>query len=629
MDARVRPIQQQHQAAGGAALRSLLLKLLLSSLVVILLPMGLAILWTSNTLSTLLERRFVEKSKVQAERVRLLLNEKQEIATGLANLIAEMPGVEKRLRNRDRKGLFQLLLPIVGSIEMDFIEILDREGRIFLRVHDPSSYGDRPTPAQDVQRLLKGMRDLPNYGIEESDGKSYLRAVESIDAKGIVGVASAGYSINRDLIRELEQVADGKVVIAVGNRLYSSEGSTPVARALPPGDLENIISPQTLWHREGPSPSLEIRLPLETARGQEGVISLFFPSQEMTAAIGALQKSLFSIALVGIVLAFFASWILSRRLTRPLRELVWRTEQVAGGDYAGAVRIKSMDEIGVLASSFNRMLEELRRSRNEVDSYRQELERKFAETGEELVETEKKRAAMAHMIAHDLKNPLLGIKKTLERLEQAHPEFNEPQPSRILEDLLSAGDLVIGMVNEMLDLYRSDFGDLPLSFTSFQMEEPIQTSLRILGPELEEKNIQVASHSDPLQIPVVADKKRLTRLLINLLSNAIKFSPDHGRIYVSTAVLERDAKLGSQVLIRVEDEGTGIPEQDLPKIFDRFYSRDQGKLEKGTGLGLPYCKLVAEAHQGKIWAESRSGDGFAVSVILPTNASEKQEAYGT
>lgn len=610
-------------------MRSLLLKLLLSSLVVILLPMGLAILWTSKTFSTLLERRFEEKSRAQAERVGLLLNEKQEIATGLANLIAEMPGVQEKLKKGDRKALFQHLLPIVGSIEMDFIEILDREGRIFLRVHDPSNYGDNPPPAEDVRRLLRGMRDLPNYGIEERDGKTYLRAVESIDVKGILGVVSAGYSLNRDLIKELEKVADGQVVIAVSNQLYSSEGAGLVAKAAPGAKPEITEGPGTHWHRKGPSPSLEIRLPLETARGQEGVISLFFPTQEMTAALGTLQKTLFSVALVGIILAFFASWILSRRLTKPLRALVRRTEKVASGDYAGAVRVKSRDEIGLLARSFNRMLEELRRSRNEVDSYRQELERKFAETGEELIKTEGKRAAMAHMIAHDLKNPLLGIKKTLERLEQTPTELNGPQARSILEDLLSAGDLVIGMVNEMLDLYRSDFGDLPLSYTSFQMDEPIQTSLRILGPELEEKRIQVANRSDPPQILLVADKKRLTRLLINLLSNAIKFSPDYGRIFISSSVLEGDGKSAPQVLIRVEDEGAGIPEQDLPKIFDRFYSRDQGKLEKGTGLGLPYCKLVAEAHQGKIWAEGRNGGGFAVSVILPTDAAEKRKAYGT
>ena len=83
------------------------------------------------------------------------------------------------------------------------------------------------------------------------------------------------------------------------------------------------------------------------------------------------------------------------------------------------------------------------------------------------------------------------------------------------------------------------------------------------------------------------------------------------------------------MLVRVEDEGMGIPKKDLPKIFDRFSSRDQGNVEPGTGLGLPYCKLVAEAHRGKIWAESRSGGGFVVSVVLPINATEGLEAYGT
>jgi signal transduction histidine kinase len=272
------------------------------------------------------------------------------------------------------------------------------------------------------------------------------------------------------------------------------------------------------------------------------------------------------------------------------------------------------------------MLEELRKSKAEVESYRLELERKVAERSEQLIETEKKRAAMAHMIAHDLKNPLLGIKKTLERLDQTPTDVNGEQRSKILADLLGAGDLVIGMVNEMLDLYRSDFGDLPLSPTSFQVEEMVQASLRILGPDVEEKGIQVLFRSDPLRISVVADKKRLTRLLINLLSNAIKFSPERGRISISTAVLEGN-RSASQLLLRVEDEGAGIPEQDLPRIFDRFYSRDQETVERGTGLGLPYCKLVAAAHGGKIVAENRDGGGFAVSVIILMNAWNAGQIY--
>jgi len=608
-------------------MKSVLHKLLFSSVVIILLPMGLAILWTSNTLSTILERRFAEKSRAQAEQIALLLTEKRETAIGLVHWIAEMPGVREALQKQDRATLFQLLLPLVGSVQMDFIEILDRNGKIFLRVHDPSVYGDTPSLAKDVQGLLHRTGDMSNYGAEERGGRAYLRAAESIEGNDILGVVIAGYAIDRDLIKKLEQIAGGKLVVTVGNRAYTSDKPDKAVR---PPVIAAALSgghQQSEWHRSGPAPSLEIRLPLVTDREAQGAISVFFPSREMTTAIRSLQQTLLAVALLGIALALSISWIWGRRLTRPLKELVRGTEQVAAGNYSAAVAIDSKDETGVLAASFNRMLDELGRSKAEVESYRQELERKFAERSKELADTEKKRAAMAHMIAHDLKNPLLGIKKTLERLDQTPPETNGIQRKKILQDLVSAGDLVLGMVNEMLDIYRSDFGDLPLALSPLRVEEPIQTSLRILGPEIDEKNLDVVVRAGAADIILTADKRRLTRLLINLLSNAIKFSPHRGRIQISTALVGSDQGRGPCAVIRVEDEGDGIPENDLAKIFDVFYSRDQGKLETGTGLGLPYCKLVAEAHRGKIWAESRPGGGFAVSLALPLNPEEEQQAY--
>ncbi|HEU4344487.1 MAG TPA: ATP-binding protein [Candidatus Binatia bacterium] len=607
-------------------MRSLLYKLLFSSLLIIVLPMGLAMVWSSKTLSTILERRFAEKSKTQAEQIKLLLSERQETATGLVQWIAEMPGVREALIKNDRAGLFQHLLPLVGSIQLDFIEILDQEGRIFLRVHDPARYGDSPPLPGDIQELLKGAGELSNFGVEERDGNSYLRAAERIDSAPTLGVVSAGYAINRDLVKRLERVAGGKVVIAIGNRLYSVDRTDRGAGRPRTATAKNLLAEDSFWHREGASPALEIRLPLETDRGTEGTISIFFPSQDMTATIQTLQRTLIVVALVGIALALAASWFLSRRLTRPLNELVSGIQQVTAGNYEGAVTTRSRDEIGLLATSFNGMLEELRRSKREVESYRQELERKVAERSKQLSDTEQKRAAMAHMIAHDLKNPLLGIKKTLERLGQTPSELGDGQAKRIFRDLLSAADLVIGMVNEMLDLYRSDFGDIPLSQTSFRIEEIVQASLRILGPDLEEKGLQVRLSSNPPHISAIGDKRRLTRLAINLLSNASKFSPHGGRISISAAIVENNGSR-SQLLLRVEDDGLGIPEQDLPRIFDRFYSRDKDKAETGTGLGLPYCKLVAEAHGGSILAENRKHGGFAVSVFLPLHAWKAEGSY--
>jgi signal transduction histidine kinase len=607
-------------------MRSLLHKLLLSSLAIILLPMGLAILWSSKTLTTILERRFAEKAGAQAEQIQLLLSERQETATGVVHWIAEMPRVREALKKNDRHQLFQHLLPLVGSIQLDFIEVLAPDGTIFLRVHDPTRYGDSPALTKDIQVLLRGFGEMSNYGVEERDGRAYLRAAESIDGNGIAGVVSAGYALNRDLIRKLEQLAGGKVLIAIGERTYAADARAPAPRPATGFSMDIDAGGESFWHRDVPSPSLEIRLPLRTDRGTEGVISTFFSTHEMTATINTLQKTLAVVALVGIALALAASWLLSRRLTRPLKELVSGTQQVAAGNYEGAVTTHSRDEIGALAASFNGMMEELRHSKLDVENYRRELERQVAERSEQLVETEKKRAAMAHMIAHDLKNPLLGIKKTLERVEQTPGELSGVQGNRILTDLLSAGDLVIGMVNEMLDLYRSDFGEIPLSQSAFKIEELIQTTLRILGPDAEEKGIQVLIHSAPRHISLVADKRRLARVLINLLSNAIRFSPDRGRISVSTILRDPNGS-GARLELRVEDEGLGIPEQDIQRIFDRFYSRDKAKAETGTGLGLPYCKLVAEAHGGSVSAENREQGGFAVSVILPAPACDTEGIY--
>jgi signal transduction histidine kinase len=603
-------------------MKSLLLKLLLSSLVIILVPLSLAIVWTSGTLTDTLESQFREKSEAQAEQVKLLLSERQETATGLVHWIAEMPGVREALKRNDRAALFQQLLPLVGSVQIDFIEILDPQGKIFLRVHDPSVFGDRPPLAKDIQRLLEGSGDLSNYGVEERGGRAYLRAAEEMEDGQILGVASAGYALNRDLIKRMEQIAGGKITIAVGDRLYTSEAAGKPAGRTP----DNLNGERSQWHREATVPALEVRLPLLTDRGAEGLISIFYPLQQLTAGISILQKMLYSVAILGITLALAISWILSRRLTLSLKQLVSATEQVAAGDYSREVSAHSRDEIGAVAASFNRMLAELSRSQAEVESYRRELERKFDERSKELADTEKKRAAMAHMIAHDLKNPLIGIKKTLERLEQAPPEGNGGQRKKILDDLVSAGDLVIGMVNEMLDIYRSDFGDLPLVLVPCSVEELVQTSLRILGPEIEDKGIEIVTRGDPYSLTLVADKRRLTRLLINVLSNAIKFSPHRSRIEISVSLVETDQARGPRAVIRVEDQGEGIPETDIAKIFDVFYSRDQG-LDAGTGLGLPYCKLVAEAHHGKIWAESEPGKGFAVSIALPLNPEEERQNY--
>jgi len=614
--------------------KSLLHKILLASLLVILLPVALAFVWTSGTLSSLVEHRVMEKAAAQAARLRLLLEEKKEIATGVVSWIAEVPALQKQFDEKDRRVLFQMLSPLLGALDLDLIEVMDRDGRVFLRVQNPFRYGDQPPLTAYVRGLLKGIRDLPRYGIEERGDQLYLTAAESIQGEGELGIVTAGYALNSEFIERLEREVSGHVVLRVGDHVYATREQDPRARGTTSGangsfrKLAAFPNLEWQWGRTARATTLGVRFPLTTPRGTEGTVSIYLPADEMNASISALHKTLFIVALVGIVLAFLASWYLSRRLTKPLQDLVQGTNQVAAGMYNGTIDPRSKDEIGALASSFNHMVQELRRSETEIDRYRNELERKFRERSAQLVETEDKRAAMAHMIAHDLKNPLLGIKKTLERLDHVPRESSNPQSQRILEDLLNASDLVIGMVNEMLDLYRSESSELHLSSSTFEVREALESCLRVLAFELEEKEIGVQTRIDPPDVLLRADKRRITRLLINLVSNAIRFSPRRGMLFVSARLTQGIQGTEPRLRICVEDEGPGINPQELPAIFDRFYSRGNGTMASGIGLGLPYCKLVAESHGGEIVARNRDDGGLSVLVTLPTRVVRSMPSDG-
>ena len=229
-------------------------------------------------------------------------------------------------------------------------------------------------------------------------------------------------------------------------------------------------------------------------------------------------------------------------------------------------------------------------------------------------------------VSHELRTPLTVVSGFVENLQDM-PDIGSDSAQQILRLTGEQTKRMENLVADLLTLSRLENDQNPLHEESIDMKamlgEIYQDGMLLSG----------GSHTLSMEMPsdakLLGNREELRSAFGNLLSNAIKFSPDHGRIHISTALLEADPKSISQVLLRVEDEGMGVPEKDLPRIFDRFYSRDEGKVDTGTGLGLPYCKLVAEAHRGKILAESRSGGGFAVSLILPMSAEEGQEAYGT
>lgn len=236
----------------------------------------------------------------------------------------------------------------------------------------------------------------------------------------------------------------------------------------------------------------------------------------------------------------------------------------------------------------------------------------------------------ASMFAHDIRNPLVGIKKTLELLAQDEA----PQSAahrQWWDDMRLTIDLLLGMINDMLDVYQESYSGLPLLNSTVSVKGLVADVVQLFRPEATAQRIVFHLEMPDDDVAITGDRRRLVRVLVNLVHNAIKFSPQGGTITVAVHAEVREGTgcespgmSSSQATIQVVDEGPGIAPEDLPYVFELFYRRkDPGDIRIGRGLGLHFCRLVVAAHRGKIRVENRASGGAVFSVELPLN----QEAY--
>jgi PAS domain S-box-containing protein len=237
--------------------------------------------------------------------------------------------------------------------------------------------------------------------------------------------------------------------------------------------------------------------------------------------------------------------------------------------------------------------------------------------------TERMKEDLTGMMTHDLKNPMISIQKALELLAAEQLGSLNNSQKEILDLSLQTGNQLYGMVTDFLDTYRHENGQFRLRKIECNLQSLIQESLAQVDLFAQEKQVrfqrQGATPSTVLQV----DFNRIRRTMVNLLENAVKYSPAMGTITVSEDrlfgktlfhpsfalpknCLQRIDPDRFYLLVAVEDQGFGIPEEDTPYIFDKFFTtRQRNKSErKGLGLGLAFCKLAVEAHRGAIWVKT-------------------------
>jgi two-component system phosphate regulon sensor histidine kinase PhoR len=213
-------------------------------------------------------------------------------------------------------------------------------------------------------------------------------------------------------------------------------------------------------------------------------------------------------------------------------------------------------------------------------------------------------------ISHELRTPLASLKALTETLQDGALE-DPPAARRFLQRMETEVDALSLMVSELLELARIESGRVPLKMGSVSPAKLVFQAVERLRLQAERAELSLTIDCADNLPPVLADESRLEQVLVNLLHNAIKFTPRNGKIEVQARLQDE------YILFSVQDTGIGIAEEDLPRIFERFYKTDRARTGGGTGLGLAISRHLVESHGGKIWAESLEGQGSKFYFTIP------------
>lgn len=260
----------------------------------------------------------------------------------------------------------------------------------------------------------------------------------------------------------------------------------------------------------------------------------------------------------------------------------------------------------------------LKKTRDELELFTQDFERmriKIRDMMQERIQFEEKQRELISNISHDLKTPLTAIKGYTEGIMDGVADTKEKQ-EKYLNTIYKKANEMIYLVDELSFYSKIDCNTIPYEFRRVNLNDYFMDCISEFALDLEVKNISLSfSNYVSQSVEVVADVEKLKRVLRNIMENAQKYM-DRGKEEKKISIFIREKDIFAEV--EIEDNGTGINEEDVDKIFDRFFRADNSRNSKkrGSGLGLAISRKIIEDHGGKIWAESVQGEGTSIFFTL-------------
>ena len=325
-----------------------------------------------------------------------------------------------------------------------------------------------------------------------------------------------------------------------------------------------------------------------------GMTSMMGPTEQ--EFVDRLRWSLLIAGGAGALVAGATAFLAGRYITRRLRAMAEGASAIAAGDLSRRVADSSGDELGELADAFNRM----------ADS---------------LASQEEARQRLVADIAHELRTPLAVLQAEIEALQDG---VTQPTPDRI-SSLHDDTDLLARLVDDLSTLSLTDSGQLSLGCREHNLAGIAERAIAAIAGQAQEKGVKLELAVDGSLPSVTVDGDRIAQVLRNLLSNALRHTGAGGRI-----TLAGRSEAG-RAIIEVTDTGAGIPAEDLPHVFDRFYRADpsRNRATGGSGLGLAITRQLVRAHGGQVVASSTPSRGSTFSFWLPLSHTPRADKKAT
>lgn len=321
-----------------------------------------------------------------------------------------------------------------------------------------------------------------------------------------------------------------------------------------------------------------------------GYYGPFYYTSNDAEFINTLNQVLLAVGICSLIFAALLGFYMASRISNPIAHAISAAENIAKGNYQDKIPVdSSTKELNRLTASINQLSNELQN---------QEALRKRLTTD----------------IAHELRTPLTALQGNMEALIDGIWEPEKGRFESCLEEILRLSRLV----SDLERLAELEDQNSSLHLSSTDLKELAKKAVNSFQAELLKKEIAVTVTGP--SITIQADSDKISRIFINLLTNAVKYTPNGGSVRI--VLLRQD----ENAIIRVEDTGTGIAEEDLPFIFERFYRTDRSRSSRtgGAGIGLTIVKAIVEMHHGKISVQSEVGKGTEFEVALPIHLPEGQ-----